>query len=227
MEGVQRLVARKVEKLLEALGTQVARGRLGEEVPPIPLTLHLIHGHQLTGVLVDYVPREGVLLATTKEGLLSRTESVSYVDLASVVAVTLSAPARLAQLPLLMRPALGREDLLRHGERLAKALTEQFWPGEEQLGGQILRYEVEWKGLDDESGRRALEEAMNAVTRALRLMGEERNGRDNLRRIGRIQFTWGKQMGLTLQGEAGRMTVDPTAPTPQVQALRKALAMGR
>ncbi|HSP80154.1 MAG TPA: hypothetical protein VLQ93_16605 [Myxococcaceae bacterium] len=224
---MQRLVARKVEKLLEALAAQVARGRTGEEVPSFTLTLHLAHGHQLTGVLVDYVPREAVLLATTKEGLLSRTESVSYVDLTSVVAVTLGSPARLSQLPMLMRPALGREDLLRHGERLARALTEQFWPAEEQLGGQILRYEVEWKGLDDEPGRRALEEAMNAVTRALRLLGEERNGRDNLRRIARIQFTWGKQMGLTLQGETGRMTVDPAAPAPHVQALRKALALGR
>jgi hypothetical protein len=226
MEAMQRLVARRVEKLLEALAAQVARGRTGEEVPSFNLTLHLAQGHQVQGVLVDYVPREAVLLATAREGLLSRTESVTYVDLASVVAVTVAAPAQLAQVPMLMRPALNREDLLRHGERLAKALTEQFWPSEELLSGKVMRFEVEWPGLDDEPGRRAVEEAMNAVARALRLLGQEKNGRDNIRRIERIQFARGKQMAATLRGETGRMTVDPTAPVPPVQALRKGLAAG-
>jgi hypothetical protein len=226
MEAVQRLVARRVEKVLEALAGQVARSRSGEEIPAFTLTLHLAQGNQVTGVLLDYVPRESVLLATADEGLLSRTESVTYVDFTSVVAVAVKSPGSLAQIPFLQRPALNREDLLRHGERLARTVTEQFAPSEEQLGGKPLSFEVDWVELDTEPGRRALEEAMNAVAHALRLIGRDRNGRDNLRRIARVRFARGRQTTARLEGDTGQMSIDPGSSVPSVQAIRKALAAG-
>jgi hypothetical protein len=226
MEGVQRLVARRVEKMLDALAAQVARGRAGEDVPSFTLTLHLAQGVRLSGVLLDYLPREALLLASAKEGLLSRGESVTYVEFSSVIAVTVESPVMLNQVPFLVRPALNREDLLRHAERLARGLTEQFWPGEESLGGKPLGFEVDWVELDTEPGRRALEDAMNAVAHALRLIGREPNGRDNLRRIARVKFARGRQTTASLEGDTGRISVDPAAPVPQAQTLRKGLAAG-
>lgn len=226
MDGVQRLVARRVEKMLDALAAQVARGRTGEDVPTFNLTLHLAQGVRLSGVLLDYLPREAILLASAKEGLLSRSESVTYVEFSSVIAVTVESPAVLNQVPFLLRPALNREDLLRHGERLSKGLTEQFWPSEQSLGGKGLSFEVDWVELDTEPGRRALEDAMNAVTHALRLIGRESNGRDNLRRIARVRFAKGRQTAANLEGDTGQVTVDPSGPAPAVQSLRKALSAG-
>jgi hypothetical protein len=223
MDGVQRLVARRVEKMLDALAAQVVRGRTGEEVPTFHLTLHLAQGIRLSGVLLDYIPREAILLASTKEGLLSRGESVTYVEFSSVIAVSVESPALLNQVPFLVRAALGREDLLRYSERLSKGLTDQFLPGEAQLGGKALSFEVEWVELDTEPGRRALEDAMNAVTHALRLIGREPNGRDNLRRIARVRFARGRQTAASLEGETGQVSIDPAAPVPSAQVLRKGL----
>jgi len=223
MDGVQRLVARRVEKMLDALAAQVVRGRTGEEVPTFQLTLHLAQGIRLSGVLLDYIPREAILLASTKEGLLSRGESVTYVEFSSVIAVSVESPALLNQVPFLVRAALGREDLLRYSERLSKGLTEQFLPGEVQLGGKALSFEVDWVELDTEPGRRALEDAMNAVTHALRLIGREPNGRDNLRRIARVRFARGRQTAASLEGETGQVSIDPAAPVPSAQILRKSL----
>jgi hypothetical protein len=226
MEGVQRLVARRVEKMLDALAAQVARGRAGEDVPTFTLTLHLAQGVRLSGVLLDYLPREAILLASAKEGLLSRNESVTYVEFTSVIAVTVESPAVLNQVPFLLRPALNREDLLRHADKLAHGITEQFWPGEAKLGGKPLSFEVDWVELDTEPGRRALEDAMNAVAHALRLIGKEPNGRDNLRRISRVAFAKGRNTVAALEGDTGRVSVDPSAPVPPAQTLRKGLAAG-
>lgn len=225
MDVLQRLVARRVEKLLEHMASLVARSRSGEELPTFTLTLHLNSGQQIQGEMLDYLPREAVLLATGREGL-ARAESVTYVDLASVLAVTVSHAERLTQFPTLVRPALGREDLLRHGERLIRSLLEQLWPGEEQLGGQLLRLEVEWKGLDDDNGRRALEAAMNITVHALRLIGRERNGRDTLRRFTRILFVHGPQTAASFEGDAGKVTVHPTSATPAPHVLRKGFSSG-
>jgi hypothetical protein len=223
MDGVQRLVARRVEKMLDALAAQVVRGRTGEEVPTFQLTLHLAQGIRLSGVLLDYIPREAILLASTKEGLLSRGESVTYVEFSSVIAVSVESPALLNQVPFLVRAALGREDLLRYSERLSKGLADQFLPGEAQLGGKALSFEVDWVELDTEPGRRALEDAMNAVTHALRLIGREPNGRDNLRRIARVRFARGRQTEASLEGETGQVLINPAAPVPSAQLLRKGL----
>lgn len=226
MDGVQRLVARRVEKLLDALAVQVTRGRTGEDVPTFNLTLHLAQGGRLSGVLLDYLPREAILLASSREGLLSRSESVTYVEFSSVIAVTVEAPVLLNQVPFLVRPALGREDLLRHAERLARGLSEQFAPSEELLGGKALGFEVDWVGLDTEPGRRVLEDAMNAVAHALRLIGREPNGRDNLRRVARVKFTVGHHTAASLEGDTGRILIDPAAPVPSVHVFRKGLAAG-
>lgn len=226
MDGVQRLVARRVDKMLDAIAAQVMRGRAGEDVPTFNLTLHLAQGVRLSGVLLDYVPREAILLASAKEGLLSRSESVTYVEFSSVVAVTVESPALLTQVPFLVRPALGREDLLRHAERLSRGITEQFWPSEQQLGGQVLGFEVDWVGLDTEPGRRVLEDAMNAVAHALRLIGREPNGRDNIRRLSRVKFVMGRQTLASLEGDTGRISIDPASPVPPVQTFRKGLAAG-
>jgi hypothetical protein len=226
MDGVQRLVARRVEKMLDALAAQVVRGRTGEEVPTFNLTLHLAQGVRLSGVLLDYLPREAILLASAKEGLLSRSEAVTYVEFSSVIAVTVESPALLNQVPFLVRPALGREDLLRHADRLARGITEQFWPSEERLGGKALGFEVDWVGLDTEPGRRVLEDAINAVAHALRLIGREPNGRDNIRRLARVRFAMGRHTTASLEGDTGRISIDPTAPVPSVQTFRKGLAAG-
>lgn len=226
MEGVQRLVARRVEKMLDALAAQVVRGRTGEEVPTFNLTLHLAQGIRLSGVLIDYVPREAILLASAKEGLLSRNESVTYVEFSSIVAVTVESPGVLNQVPFLVRPAPNKQDLLRHAERLAREVTEQFWPSESQLGGQVMTFEVDWVELDTEPGRRALEDAMNAVAHALRLIGREQNGRDNLRRIARVTFSKGRQMAATLEGDTGRVSIEPSASVPPAQVFRKGLSAG-
>jgi hypothetical protein len=226
MDGVQRLVARRVEKMLDALAAQVARGRTGEEVPTFNLTLHLAQGIRLSGVLIDYLPREAILLASAKEGLLSRNEAVTYVEFSSIVAVTVESPAVLNQVPFLVRPALTKDDLLRHAERLARGLTEQFWPSESQLGGQVMSFEVDWVELDTEPGRRALEDAMNAVAHALRSIGREQNGRNNIRRIARVKFSKGRQMAATLEGDTGRVSIEPSASVPPAQVFRKGLSAG-
>ena len=226
MQYKQRLTARRVEKLLEALGTVVARGRTGEEVPAFTLTLHLTHGHQLSGEFVDYVPREAVLLDTGREGLVRGVDTVAYVDLASVVAVTVNGADKLLLVPGLARAVPSREELARQAERLARGITEQFWPAEEQLGGTPLRFELEWKGLDDEPGRLALEGAMNAVAHALRAIGKEEGGRNALHRYVKLQFIHGEQTAAKREGDVGKVTVAPGAPTPSVQVLRKSLAAG-
>jgi hypothetical protein len=151
---------------------------------------------------------------------------VTYVEFTSVVAVTVESPAVLNQVPFLLRPALNREDLLRHAERLSKGLTEQFWPSEQSLGGKALSFEVDWVELDTEPGRRALEDAMNAVTHALRLIAREPSGRDDLRRIARVRFSRGRQTAASLEGDTGQVSVDPSGPVPPVQSLRKGLAAG-
>ncbi|WP_157774694.1 hypothetical protein [Melittangium boletus] len=215
-----------MEKMLDVLAAQVARGRAGEEVPTFTLTLHLAQGIRLSGMLLDYLPREAILLASTKEGLLSRGDSVTYVEFSSVIAVSVDSPALLNQVPFLVRATLGRDDLLQYSETLSKGLTEQFWPGEAQLGGKPLRFEVDWVELDTEPGRRALEDAMNAVAHALRLIGREPNGRDSLRRIARVRFSRGRTMAAFLDGDTGQVSIDPAAPVPSVQALRKGLTAG-
>lgn len=127
MEGVQRLLSRKVERVLEQLGTLATRARSGEEVPTITVTLHLSHGHSMTGEVVDYVPRESVLMALGKEGL-RRSESVAYVDLSTVVAVAVGNAEKLLELTQLVRPNPTRQDVVTLLEKLPHALTEQFWP---------------------------------------------------------------------------------------------------
>ncbi len=226
MDGVQRLVARRVEKMLDALASQVARGRTGEEVPTFHLTLHLAQGIRLSGVLLDYLPREAILLASSKEGLLSRGESVTYVEFSSIVAVSVDSPALLNQVPFLVRAALGREDLLRHSEKLSRGISEHFWPGEVQLGGKALSFEVDWVELDTEPGRRALEDAMNAVAHALRLIGREPNGREHLRRIARVRFARGRSTAASLEGDTGQVSINPAAPVPSVQVIRKEFGAG-
>lgn len=221
-EGVQRLVSRKVERVLEQLGTLAMRARTGEEVPTVTVTLHLAHGHAVTGTVVDYAPRDSVLLALGKEGLLG-SESVTYVDLATVVAVTVGQASRLLELQQLVRPTPTRQDLVTLVEKLPHALTEQFWPGETALGGRPLRFEVDWTGLDDEHGRRALEAALNATNHALRTLAQEQ-GREVMRRIATVRFVRGKAMRAALEGETGTVTVGEGAPT--VSAFRKAFASG-
>ncbi len=222
MEGVQRLMSRKVERVLEQLGALAARARTGEELPTITVTLHLVHGHSMTGEVVDYVPRESVLLAL---GGLLRSESVAYVDLSTVVAVTVGNAEKLLEIAQLVRPTPTRQDLVTLVERLPHALTEQFWPGEAALGGRPLRFEVDWVGLDDEPGRRALEAAMNVAGHALRALVQEQ-GREVLRRIATVRFVKGKDTRATLEGETGTVTVAPGAGEPTVSAFRKAFAAG-
>ena len=222
MEGVQRLVSRKVERVLEQLGTLAARARSGEEVPSLTATLHLAHGHSLTGEVVDYVPRESVLLALGKEGL-RRSESVAYVDLSTVVAVTVGNAEKLLELAQLVRPNPTRQDLATLLEKLPHALTEQFWPGEASLGGKPLRFEVDWAGLDDEPGRRALESAVNVTSHALRALAQEQ-GREVLRRITTVRFLRGRDTRAAVEGETGTVTVGPGEPT--VSAFRKSFAAG-
>ncbi len=222
MEGVQRLVSRKVERVLEQLGTVATRARTGEEVPTITATLHLSHGHTLTGEVVDYIPRESVLLALGKEGL-RRSESVAYVDLATVVAVSVSHAEKLLELTQLVRPNPTRQDLVSLLEKLPHALTEQFWPGELSLGGKPLRFEVDWVGLDDEPGRRALESAVNVTSHALRALAQEQ-GREVLRRITTVRFLKGRDTRAAVEGETGTVTVGPGEPT--VSAFRKSFAAG-
>lgn len=225
--GAERLVARRVDKMLDALAAVVSRGRAGEEVPTFPLTLHLAQGVRLSGVLVDYLPREAILLASGKEGLLSRGESVTYVEFSSVIAVTVDSPALLTQIPFLVRPTPGREELLRHAEKLSRELSEQFWPGEVQLGGKALSFEVDWVALDTEPGRRTLEEGMNAVASALRLIGREPQGREHLRRIARVRFAQGRPTAASLQGETGLVSLEPGSPMPSAQTLRAGLVANR
>ncbi|RKH29481.1 hypothetical protein D7Y13_15515 [Corallococcus praedator] len=220
MENVQRLVARRVEKLLEQLALLVTRGRTGEAVPSVGVTLHLTHGHQVSGELLDFLPKEAVLLALKKEGLL-RSESVTYVDLASVVAVTVTDAGKLAQVPGMVRPLPTRSDVQKLAEQLAKGITEQFWPSEGALGGQVLRFEVDWVGLDDEPGRLALELALNVASHALKELGRsEKHGRDAIRRIATVRFVKGKETSAELEGDTGTVTVGP-GPTPTVQGFRK------
>ncbi|RKH68646.1 hypothetical protein [Corallococcus llansteffanensis] len=226
MDNVQRLVARRVEKLLEQLALLVARGRTGEDLPAIGVTLHLAHGHQVSGELLDYLPKEAVLLALKKEAL-SRSESVTYVDLASVVAVTVTDAGRLAQVPGMVRPLPTRSDLQKLAEQLAKGITEQFWPSEGTLGGQVLRFEVDWVGLDDEPGRLALELALNVASHALKELGRsEKNGREAIRAISTVRFVKGKETVASLEGDTGTVTVGPGG-TPTVQAFRKGFTAGR
>ncbi|MCP3164815.1 hypothetical protein [Myxococcus qinghaiensis] len=222
LEGVQRLVSRKVERVLEQLGTLAMRARTGEEVPTVTVTLHLAHGHTVTGTVVDYAPRDSVLLALGKEGLLG-SESVTYVDLATVVAVTVGQASKLLELAQLVRSTPTRQDLLTMVEKLPHALTEQFWPGETALGGRPLRFEVDWMGLDDEPGRRALESALNVTNHALRALAQEQ-GREVMRRIATVRFVRGKAMRAALEGETGTVTVGEGEPT--VSAFRKAFASG-
>ncbi|WP_002635149.1 hypothetical protein [Myxococcus hansupus] len=222
MEGVQRLVSRKVERVLEQLGTVATRARTGEEVPTITATLHLSHGHSLTGEVVDYIPRESVLLALGKEGL-RRSESVAYVDIATVVAVSVSHAEKLLELTQLVRPNPTRQDIVTLLEKLPHALTEQFWPGEMSLGGKPLRFDVDWMGLDDEPGRRALESAVNVTSHALRALAQEQ-GREVLRRITTVRFLKGRDTRAAVEGETGTVTVGPGEPT--VSAFRKSFAAG-
>ncbi|WP_426757196.1 hypothetical protein [Myxococcus sp. Y35] len=222
MEGVQRLVSRKVERVLEQLGTVATRARTGEELPTITATLHLAHGHSLTGEVLDYVPRESVLLALGKEGL-RRSESVAYVDLSTVVAVSVGNAEKLLELSQLVRPNPTRQDLLSLLEKLPHALTEQFWPGEASLGGKPLRFEVDWVGLDDEPGRRALESAVNVTGHALRALAQEQ-GREVLRRITTVRFIKGRDTRAAVEGETGTVTVGSGEPT--VSTFRKAFAAG-
>ncbi|SEL28560.1 hypothetical protein SAMN05444354_105114 [Stigmatella aurantiaca] len=226
MEGVQRLVARSVEKMLDALAAVAVRGRMGEEVPTINLSLHLAQGVRLSGVLLDYLPREAILLASTRDGVLSRNETVTYVAFSSVVAVTVESPSVLNQVPFLVRPALSREDLLKHAERLARELAEQFWPSQSQLGGKPMSFEVDWVELDTEPGRRALEDALNVTAHALRLMGKEQNGLEGIRRISQVKFARGRQMAAALEGGIGKVSIDPSSPMPSAQAFRKGLSAG-
>ncbi|QDE81063.1 hypothetical protein [Myxococcus xanthus] len=222
MEGVQRLLSRKVERVLEQLGTLATRARSGEEVPTITVTLHLAHGHSMTGEVVDYVPRESVLMALGKEGL-RRSESVAYVDLSTVVAVAVGNAEKLLELTQLVRPNPTRQDVVTLLEKLPHALTEQFWPGEASLGGKPLRFEVDWVGLDDEPGRRALESAVNVTSHALRALAQEQ-GREVLRRITTVRFLKGRDTRAAVEGETGTVTVGPGEPT--VSAFRKAFAAG-
>jgi hypothetical protein len=222
MEGVQRLVSRKVERVLEQLGALAARARTGEEVPTITVTLHLAHGHSVTGEVVDYVARESVLLAL---GGLLRSDSVTYVDLSTVVAVTVGNAQKLLEVAQLVRPNPTRQDLVTLVERLPHAITEQFWPGEASLGGRPLRFEVDWVGLDDEVGRRALEAAVNVAGHALRALAQEQ-GREVLRRIATVRFVMGQDTRASLQGETGTVTVAPGSGEPTVSAFRKAFASG-
>lgn len=224
MEGVQRLLSRKVERVLEQLGTLAARARTGEEVPSLTVTLHLAHGHTMTGEVVDYVPRESVLMALGKEGLL-RSASVAYVDLTTVVAVSVGNADKLLDMAPLVRPNPTRQDLMSLLEKLPHAITEQFWPGEATLGGRPLRFEVDWVGLDDESGRRALETAMNVAGHALRALAQEQ-GREVLRRILTVRFIKGRDTRVAMEGDTGTVTVAPGAGDPTVSAFRKAFAAG-
>lgn len=224
MEGVQRLLSRKVERVLEQLGTLAARARTGEEVPSLTVTLHLAHGHTMTGEVVDYVPRESVLMALGKEGLL-RSASVAYVDLTTVVAVSVGNADKLLDLAPLVRPNPTRQDLVSLVEKLPHAITEQFWPGEAALGGRPLRFEVDWVGLDDESGRRALETAMNVAGHALRALAQEQ-GREVLRRILTVRFLKGRDTRVAMEGDTGTVTVAPGSGDPTVSAFRKAFAAG-
>jgi hypothetical protein len=225
MEGVQRLLARRVERLLEQLGGMAARARTGEEVPAFTVTLHLAHGHSVTGELVDYVAKESVLLAIGKEGLL-RSASVAYIDLASIIAVTVTDAEKLLELPQLVRPVPTRQDLAQLAERLAHGITEQFWPGETSLGGRGVRFELDWVGLDDEPGRRAMEGALNAAGHALRTLATER-GRDVIRRVTTVRFLKGTATRATLEGETGTVTVAPGASSePTAAAFRKGLGAG-
>ena len=222
MEGVQRLLSRKVERVLEQLGALAARARTGEEVPSLTVTLHLAHGHSMTGEVVDYVPRESVLMALGKEGLL-RSASVAYVDLTTVVAVSVGNADKLLDLAPLVRPNPTRQDLMSLMEKLPHALTEQFLPGEAALGGRPLRFEVDWVGLDDEPGRRALETAMNVAGHALRALAQEQ-GREVLRRITTVRFIKGRDTRAAVEGELGTVTVAPGSTDPTVSAFRKAFA---
>lgn len=224
MEGVQRLLARKVERVLEQLGTLAARARTGEEVPSLTVTLHLAHGHSMTGEVVDYVPRESVLLALGKEGLL-RSASVAYVDVATIVAVSVGNADPLLEVPQLVRPNPTRQDLVTLLEKVPHALTEQFWPGEASLGGRPLRFEVDWVGLDDEPGRRALETAVNVAGHALRALAQEQ-GREVLRRIPTVRFIKGRDTRVSVEGDTGTVTVAPGAGDPTVSTFRKAFSAG-
>ena len=67
-------------------------------------------------------------------------------------------------------------------------------------------HQVDWVELDTEPGRRALEDAMNAVAHALRSIGREQNGRDNLRRIARVTFSKGRQMAALFPSLLRRIT---------------------
>lgn len=222
MEGVQRLLSRKVERVLEQLGTLAARARTGEEVPSLTVTLHLAHGHSMTGEVVDYVPRESVLMALGKEGLL-RSASVAYVDVTTVVAVSVGNADKLLELATLVRPNPTRQDLVALLEKLPHAITEQFWPGEATLGGRPLRFEVDWVGLDDEPGRRALETAVNVAGHALRALAQEQ-GREVLRRITTVRFLKGRDTRAAVEGETGTVTVAPGSGDPTVSAFKKAFA---
>ncbi|MBZ4415181.1 hypothetical protein [Myxococcus sp. RHSTA-1-4] len=224
MEGVQRLLSRKVERVLEQLGALAARARTGEEVPSMTVTLHLAHGHSMTGEVVDYVPRESVLLALGKEGLL-RSASVAYVDVATVVAVSVGNADPLLELPQLVRPNPTRQDLVSLLEKVPHAITEQFWPGEASLGGRPLRFEVDWVGMDDEPGRRALETAVNVAGHALRSLAQEQ-GREVLRRILTVRFIKGRDTRVSMEGDTGTVTVAPGTGDPTVSAFRKAFAAG-
>jgi hypothetical protein len=224
MEGVQRLLSRKVERVLEQLGAMAARARTGEEVPTLTVTLHLAHGHSMTGEVVDYVPRESVLMALGKEGLL-RSASVAYVDLATVVAVSVGNADKLLDLAPLVRPNPTRQDVIALVEKLPHALMEQFWPGEAALGGRPLRFEVDWVGLDDEPGRRALETAVNVAGHALRALTQEQ-GREVLRRILNVRFIKGRDTRVAMEGDTGTVTVAPGSTDPTVSAFKKAFAAG-
>ncbi|MFP2927289.1 hypothetical protein ACLESO_19240 [Pyxidicoccus sp. 3LG] len=224
MEGVQRLVSRKVERVLEQLGAVATRARTGEEVPTFTVTLHLAHGHSMTGEVVDYVPRESVLVALGKEGLL-RSASVAYVDVTTVVAVSVGNADKLLELAQLVRPNPTRQDLVALMERLPHALTEQFWPGETSLGGRPLRFEVDWVGLDDEPGRRALETAMNVAGHALRALAQEQ-GREVLRRVTTVRFVRGRDTRVAMEGETGTVSVAPGSGDPTVSSFRKSFAAG-
>jgi hypothetical protein len=72
-------------------------------------------------VCVLKFPHEAVLIATGHVGL-ARAESATYVDLTPMLAATMSRAERLTQYLTLVRPTLGREDLLRHGEKLVRSL---------------------------------------------------------------------------------------------------------
>lgn len=210
MSALERLIARRVDQVLEALAVLKARARAGEASGTPALTLHLTSGREVTGDLLDYHSREAVAIALgppTGE----RTGAVTFVDFLQIAAITVHDAARLVVLAELNRPVPGQQELAQLGGALAQGVAETT--------GGPLSFEVEWPGLEDEAGRRAVEAALHATALALRTLAE--TGRTTVTELRRVVFRRGDVAGGRLVSDVAEVSVAPGAEPATAAVLQR------